>query len=206
MSANTDKNKVEKTKPEDRLKQQLNVVLIKHFRLMTFLLVMIIFIGGYFLIIQPKYNQIVKDSKLKTDELENKYSTRQKYLTQLIHLRVAYKQIDQTDKDKIEAMLPDTPQTEELISEIEVITQKNGLTLAALSVEPEEFSGETSSDPLSAVAKVKITMDVIGTDYFALNNLLRTIENNLRLIDVTSVNYLTQDKKTSLVMQAYYVK
>jgi len=205
MARETTKSKQDKAKQENQLKQKINDFLIKHFRWIIFAIIIIIFVGGYFIFILPKYNQIVTDTKLKTDELEKKYSSRQQYLTQLIRLKMAYKQISQENKDKIEAMLPSSPKVEELVSEIEAISLKNGLTLTSLSVEPVEAKGGKTEDKLNGVANVKITMEVVGTDYYALKNILKMIENNLRLMDVTSVNYLVGDKRTSLVLQAYYL-
>ncbi len=205
MARETTKSKQDKVGQADQLKQKINNFLIKHFRWIIFAIIIIIFVGGYFIFILPKYNQIVRDVQLQADELEKKYSFRQQYLTQLIHLKVAYKQISQENKDKIEAMLPSSPKVEDLISEIETISLKNGLTLTNLSVEPAEAIGEKTGEILNGVANVKITMEIVGTDYYALKNILKTIENNLRLMDIISVNYLVGDKKTSLVLQAYYL-
>jgi len=208
------KNKDEEVKLADKLKQKITNLLTNYFRRIVFILVITILITGYFIFIKPKYDQMVSNAKSETDELENNYTNRQRYLTRLVHLSVAYRQISEENKAKIEALVPNNPEVEKLISGIESIALKNSLILTSLSVEAQDNKTQpiTSEDKEininqspGNIATVKISMDVAGTDYFALKNLLKTIENNLRLLDVLSVKFNVGDKKTSLGLQAYYL-
>ncbi len=208
------KNKDEEVKLVDKLKQKITNLLTNYFRRIVFILVITILITGYFIFIKSKYDQMVSNAKSETDELENNYTNRQRYLTKLVHLSVAYRQISEENKAKVEALVPNNPEVEKLISGIESIALKNSLILTSLSVEAQDNKTQpiTNEDKEininqspENIATVKISMDVAGTDYFALKNLLKTIENNLRLLDVLSVNFKVGDKKTSLGLQAYYL-
>ena len=211
--------KVKKEDSAQEWRQKVNNFLINYFNWLILALMTIILTAGYFFLIAPKYRQITKKIATRSQQLETSYQTRLHYLTKLNKLREAYQSIDPKDKTKLEAMLPKTAETEKLITEVESIAIKNGLILASLSIEPLEKTSlfdklnakansqilqEPSASLFQEIRLVKIDLNLVGTDYQALKNLLRTLENNLRLIDINQMAYESTEDKTSLEAYAYY--
>lgn len=206
---------------ENIKKQKINNFLINYFYLVVYAVVIATLASGYFLFILPKYNQIMKDSEIESKMLEGEFSEQQKSLIQMNDLRNRYEMIAKKDREKVQAMVPDEPQIENLISEMEMIAKKNGLILSVLSVEVDNSTTKRSSlDPSSAlgkkkeagdttpsgVGKVNIEMQLVGTDYNNLRNVIKTVENNLRLLDIIKISFEAANTKTNLDMVAYYLK
>ncbi|MFH1232414.1 MAG: type 4a pilus biogenesis protein PilO [Patescibacteria group bacterium] len=184
--------------------QNLNVFLIKYYNQLVCLLALLIITAGYFLLIQPKYIEVSESKKVADQQqLEISYLEKQDELDQFIKLEKAYNKIDQKDKEKIEKILPSKVGVEELIAEIESIVLKNGLILTSLSIQSE--GGASASLP-EGVMSAKISLTVTGTDYLGLKSLLKTIENNVRLMDIQNVGYGGGKSGTNLSLIVYYFK
>jgi len=214
----------DKIQQDNQRKQKINALLIRYFKWLVLALAIIILAMGYFLLIQPKYRQAIKNVELVSQEKELKYLAQQKYLNQLNELKAAYQNITTEDRDKIEAVLPNQAKTEELFAEIEAIVSKNGLILTSLQIEPEankstaqnrrttgsarrNTGNKTEIENLpEGIGKVKIVMNLLGTDYGSLKNIIKTIENNLRLMDIVTLDFSPAENQTSLELFAYYMK
>lgn len=210
----------EKVEQKIRLKHQLNDFFIKYFNLLVLFLIIIILSSGYLLIIKPKYKQTALKNQLEVKDLEIEYINRQKYLDKLKKVKEVYESIKTEDREKIEAVIPTSADVEQLITEIESMAIKNGLILASLSVKPEsdqtigqsKLNSEDSRSSLKEeklpanILKVKISMKLLGVDYSALKNISKTIENNLRLMDLKKIDYNPTEGKLVLDILTYYLK
>ncbi len=66
-------------------------------------------------------------------------------------------------------------------------------------------SGTDSSLP-SEIGRIKVTLSIIGVDYFSLKNTLNTIENNLMIMDIISLDFQPSNNSVDLVFYTYYLK
>ena len=135
-------------------------------------------------------------------------SEKRNSLNKIKKLKEAYQQISREDIDKIEAILPEEGGEDKLLAELEDIVLGNGLILSSLQIEKKgaepinksiinNFSGE--------IGKIKIGMDIVGTDYVGLKNFLTVIEKNLRLIDIIKIGFSPAENKTSIEAYSYYL-
>ena len=214
----------DKIQQDNQQKQKINIFLIKYFKWLTFGLAAIILAAGYFLLIQPKYKQVVKGVKLISDDKQSEYLTQQKYLNRLNELKAVYQSIKIQDRNKISAILPNQSEIDKLFTEIEAIALSNGLILTSLQFESAESAAKINNKYVAGLAKanqdskdkiddlpediaeVKIIMNLVGTDYDGLKNVLKTIERNLRLMDIIKLSFSPKDNQTSLELLAYYIK
>jgi len=223
MEKNTkvQKDKIQrKDQKEEKRKLQINNFLMHYFKLFVFVILIIMLTAGYFMLIRPKYKKVIRDIALISADKEVEYLTQQRYLDKLNELKAIYKNINPEDKNKINVILPSQTEVEDLFSEIEVIVLKNGLLLASLQVELKEdkASSRGAYIPKSAlktkeeeelpkeIGQVSIKMEIIGTDYNGFKNMLRTLENNLRLMDIIQLSFSPSSEQTSLELLAYYLK
>ncbi|MEA3463560.1 MAG: type 4a pilus biogenesis protein PilO [Patescibacteria group bacterium] len=215
------KNKIQQ---DNQQKQKINTLLIKYFKWLIFGVLTIILAAGYFLLIQPKYKQVAKDAESISEGKQLKYLTQQKYLNRLNELKAVYQSIKIQDRDKIEAILPNQAEIDKLFTEIEAIALSNGLILTSLqfesvksaakidnkyvveSAKANQGSKDKINDLPEEIAKIKIIMNLVGTDYNGLKNILKTIERNLRLMDIIKLSFSPNDNQTSLELLAYYMK
>lgn len=205
-----------------QIKNNINIFLNRYFGAIAIFAAVIVLILGNLFLVWPKYKQITDDIRSAEKKESLNYSKRQKYLSQLKELKAEYKKINQDDIKKIEIMLPKTNNKEKLLAQIEKIILKNGFLLKDLRVEDvndkqkkavvakKNMSADTSKGLIKPVGKVnikkvKINMNVIGADYKGFKKLLGVIENNLRLMDITSLSFSPGGGSVSLEMYAYYV-
>ena len=120
---------------------------------------------------------------------------------------------------KIDYILKPKDVPEELFSQVEAIVKKNGLLLKSLKIESGGEESKDSSQKVSRtteektevalppeIGKTKATLEVLGVDYFGLKSLLASMENNLMLMDVASVNFAPEGNSVQLVFYTYYLK
>ncbi|MEK7203241.1 MAG: type 4a pilus biogenesis protein PilO [Patescibacteria group bacterium] len=200
--------------------QNLNVFFIKYYNWVVYLTAVLIVAVGYFLLIQPKYQEINNNQLAIQKQVEQPFSGNKNKLAEFIKTEKAYNEIKQIDKEKIQAILPDKADVEKLIVEIESIVLKNGLILTSLSTQSTEEKKIKSSAPINnsnkpesklisspeSVASVKISLTVAGADYVGFKNLLKTIENNIRLMDIKNIkyNYNVEKSEVNLDLVVYY--
>jgi len=61
-------------------------------------------------------------------------------------------------------------------------------------------------DAKGGLSRVKIILGLSGVDYGSIKNFLSILENNLRLINVTDLNFTASGGSAKLVLEAYYLK
>lgn len=197
-----------------------NDFLLHYFKFIILASVVVIFLLGYVFVLQKKYDQIVNQAEQSGVNKYDEYNSQLKKLRDLRKLKVAYSGISEKDKSKIEAILPDETTHENLLAQMEAIILRNGLILKSLSIDSSD-GGKKSSKSLDIsgsiqggdtgsvsgeIGKIKITMDIAGTDYDRFKNLLVVLENNLRLMDIEDLSFSPSEKSTTLSMTTYYLK
>ncbi len=204
-----------------QIKNNINIFLDRYFGAIAIITAVIVLVLGNLLLVWPKYKQIINDIESAEKKESLDYAKRQKYLNQLKELKSEYQKISQDDIKKIEIMLPQENNKEELLAQMENLISKNGFLLTDLRVEDVAAKQESSAGAAKGQSagdkglivqaakpglnKVKININVVGTDYEGLKRLLGVIENNLRLMDVTNLFFDPEGRKSSLEMYAYYV-
>lgn len=210
-------------KTGDLLKQRINNFLIIYFNYLTLALAFIILIVGLFIFIYPRYQQITKSDETAKKNLQTEFETQSSYLSAIRDLKSSYQLISGADIKKIEEMVPVGSEAVNLIPEIESMALRNGVVLNSIKVEPADpasqaklrvsvDSGEKQEPPAgifeqlpAGVGLAKIEINLSSVNYPIFKNLLKTFENNLRLLDVAEVNYNVQENRAVFVIYAYYL-
>ena len=204
-----------KIQSKQRLIKRINSFFISYFKLIVTGLLLLILLVGYFFILLPEYNRI--SNQLNSAETTQilKQKNYQQYLGQLEQLNNVYDNIKPEDFTKINDLLPDTPESEQLMVEIQKIVNDNGYILTSLTVEPDDNSISVATDAKQladsdiskkSLGQVKISLGLTGVNYEGLKNLLTVFEKNLRLLDVTQLSWSPGNGLVSLTFTAYYLK
>jgi|SRR3989344_1968740 len=179
--------------------------LVAHFKKIILLVMVIIFAAGYFFLINPKYQEIkTKIGDIGTKEEEQ--SSLQDKLIQITKLRSAYKSISLDGLERINMALPDSPSKDELLPQLETLISQNGLLLTSLQVDDLQKSDDKTDQKATGIGKIKISMNIVGTDYYNFKNILSVLEKNLRLLDVVSLKFSPTEESASLEVITYYMK
>ena len=182
---------------EKSLNQQIAELINYYFRWVVIVSMVIILLVGYFFVIRPEIS--VAGQEEAYQEIESEYLALKRFLAQLNELSGIYQGISAKDISKVDSLLPERIDIEELMRQMEVIVLQNGLFLSTLQI-------DEGSDHSEGIGSVNISMNIVGTDYSSFKNLLYTIESNLRLLDISELNFSPGSKSTTLSLVAYYQK
>lgn len=212
----------EKEQKNEKIEYKISFIFYKYFKWFILIIMFIIFTFGYIFVISPKYEAIVNKRMEVSNSEELKYFEQKRKIKKLNDLINIYKNIDKDDIKKIDLLLPSEEKIhEELFSQIESMILRNGLLLKSLEIEPEEKSSSRSAknpnnikteeqkekDSLpTEIGKIKVSLIILGVDYFKLKDLLKIFENNLRLIDITEINFQPDNNSANIYFYTYYLK
>lgn len=182
------------------------------------LLILVTAVGGYFLVL-PKY----KDAKvnkqmlqIKQDEVELKEAQ----LLSVEELLSSWKK-NKEELKILDDALPDAPRVPELLVDIESLANASGLLISnlLLTIPPaaevaKDQSQQKKIEGLLNSTDNLIPLQIILTlkgDYPGVKSFLTNLEQNLRLIDVFSLNFAAVQTETEsqtfvLKLQTYYYK
>jgi hypothetical protein len=206
----------------DALKQHINNFLINYFGYFILVWVLIVLTGGLFIFVYPLYQKTTGGEGAVEQRLQTEYDNQAGYLRKIGDLKKLYKSISEGDRKKIEVMVPANDKIVNLILEIESIILRNGAFLDSIKLEsagvksqaganlnPGENSGllagAFAGQLPDGVGSVKIEVNLSSANYYVLKNIIRALENNLRLLDIAEVNYGAADDEASLTIYAYYL-
>ncbi len=215
---------VEKNKK--RLKK-VNIFLIRYFKVFVFLVVLFMLAVGSLFLLLPKYNEVKFLLKTSKEEQFEFILSREERLEELQSVISSFERISERDRERVKLMIPERQNEEELFTEISSLVRDNNLNLINMGVsiqerdEEEERRGvdaliasRESSDEdeeeedydrslPSGVERIRVEMTVFGTDYGALKSLLNSLETNLTLMDVVSIDFSPRGNSTNLTLDTY---
>ncbi len=188
------------------IKKEVNRFLNDNFKWFIIIVIILIFIFSYFKLIKPRYEEAVKLVGVIIRQEGINTEKKQKELEKIRDFLFAYSQIEAKHLEKINSVLPFKYNQEELFTELNQIVSKNGLILQSVSLNKESQVKGAANYLAGKIKKIKINLNVKGTDYNALKNFLFSLENNLKLMDVTNINFSPSGETTSLVIDTYYLE
>jgi hypothetical protein len=203
----------------ERDKKQLikaaNDFLIDYFRWLATSMVLAVFSIGAFFVVLPKYQDVSRGINETLSDQDNKYRTVSQYVSDLRKVNAEYRAIDQASLERMKKFLPTQPEIEELLVQMEVLSNSYGITLTSMDLAAEGKKSGTS--PLAAsegsnaslaadIGRVKISLSAKNVDYNLVKDFLSGIEKSLRLLDVYNVSYYPGYGTMNLEIYAYYLK
>jgi len=188
---------------------QIYLYVYKFFWLIILLVSAIALFIAYQFFLLPKYNSIVSNQEITAKRQE--YSDKLDYYNQLIALKTTYEKIKPEDRDKVNQIITTVANQNELYRETEYIIKKNGLTVEG--IEPLTLDKSYDLPNIAPTSKrsvllnnMKLTMtscNIAKVNYEALIRVLKTFELNLRIMDVTKVEYDPVQQKATIHFITY---
>ncbi len=189
------------------------------FRLITPIIIIAIAITGFFIFTRPLFNDI-NDLKAQAASYDAALSNSKALENERDKLTAKYNSISPDDLDRIKKLLPDNIDNIRLILEIEKIASPYGMVLkdvkynATTTKTPAAGTSGANATPPPSVATVQggttdqalepkdygiwdLAFSVSGT-YENFINFTKDLQNNLRIVDVSSVAFSSDtDTKTN---------
>lgn len=203
-------------------KQRWQEFFINHYRLFIALICILIMVGSVLLFFLPQYRAALAEFNNNNQLVQEELAKKQKYQADLVQLRAFYDNIDQNTRSKVTDILPAQLDKENLLAEIEAICLANNLLIKSSDVivaetatpstdnttdNNESASSSSSTVPTltSQLRSAVIKLELSGRDYINFKKLLKTIENNLHLMDIERLEYLPGKNQIVLEIRIYYL-
>jgi len=194
--------------------KQFNEFLDDYFNWIVAGIVVLVFVSGFFAVLLPKYQQTVALINSVNEQQSLNVTAKQSELDKINQLIASYNKIDKKYIDKVNAIAPLAQNKEELFSQLNYLVSVNQLYLESITL--TSFDNYQDQNLISvppsekaigdSLKTVNIALSVRGTTYESFKNLLSSLENNLRLMDVLSIKFDPGSQTTELVINTYYSK
>ena len=199
-------------KQKQSKKKNIGGILLKYvtvyFKLIPPTLLILILILGYFLLIKPKYDQIIQVVETTNTQQENEFAKTKEYFDNLILLQRNYQKLDNDDIEKINKLLPGKPEIENLLVMIETLANKNNFLIGSIQASWDEKESKNIMDVNKqklGIREVNVTLPVSEIDYNGFKKLLNVIENNLRIFDIRTISFSPKGNSANLQFVTYYL-
>ena len=193
-----------------KFKKIIGIIFVKWFKLLNIGLIIVIFIFGYLLIIRPKYKELSKITENLNNNENDKliFSRKRKELEDIKDLLSVYNNYDSKISEKIKYSLPKKDIYEELFTHIDSLVSKNGLSLTSMSITREtekKKEEEKKKEDIKNLKTISMDLDIVGVDYFSFKNILKELENDLKIIDIDNVSLSLKENAVSLKAHTYFL-
>lgn len=196
---------------DQKNQNSLNLFLNNYFNVILVFVLALILMAAYLIVIKPKYTETMLLIQGNLEQQQRLYAEQQKKLNNLQVIASLYDKIPVSDLQKFNEVLPDNYIKERLFGELEEIITQNGFvvnSIALIKSDEADVSGAGTETMLNGtkVGVVNLTISLSAVNYGGLKNLLRLLENNLRLFDITQVNFSPSGNAVELTISTYYYK
>lgn len=196
----------------------LNIFLNDYFNIILAAVLIFFLFFAYLVFLGPKFRATQAAISANTEEKQLLFEATQKRLASLKAVSEVYKKISPTDLQKFNSVLPDSYVRERLFGELEEIIGRGGWLISDIAISQDEAKKasasaaaeggavSTGSNPVlnKKIGTISLQLNVSSIDYPGFKNLLRLLESNLRLFDVTSVEFSPSNDSAIITITTYY--
>ena len=203
-------------------------ILFKNYKIISVVLVIIIVGFGGFTVLYPKYQGIQNQGLLDFGNKQKKLEERQSYLNRLEKMVEDFRTINKTDVENLKNLLPESQEIPELFVMLDRLGADIGMKVTRITLSPQsvtrvnevssEKSSQSNNQALAAenestysktvqIGSINIIvgLEAESIDYGKFKNMLTTLEKNMRILDINTINYEPGADTYQLNMTTYYL-
>lgn len=159
-----------------------------------------------FWLIIPFYGQI-NSSKMELKAKQKTLAETQATVNVIQDLAKKYEAM-KDELDEINSVLPDKEDLAGLIVSLEAMSSESGIFLKSINFQPKPFQPATMEEvsETGGYNALQIQLAALGS-YSGFKNFIKTIEKNLRLMDVKTIKFKSGEKEEfdiNLDLETYY--
>ena len=169
------------------------LLVVRYFWYLAIILAIFIIFGGYTILVKPKLALINSGGILDVKSYEDILFREKQYLNRVKILDEEYKTLDPTRLEKLSYVIADKLDVPSLLYIFESLNTQHGIT-------PTNFTYSSGK----GVVRIKITFT--GKDYYKFKDYLKTLEDSVRLIDVSNIQISVREGNYSIELNTYYLE
>ena len=194
-------------------KRKIALLIFKYSKAMTIIILLLIFTLSYLFIISPKYKRIQKTSDRLAMEKMDELQKLDIYLNRLKNFNKSFRNISPIDRERVEKIIPENNDYEDLIILVEDIVNDRNLVLDSIKFNSLETvvvnrrakAAEDESDLPENIDKINFSVTISGVDYVMIKKIILDFERSLRLMDIQDVDF-ADGSSLDLEIDSYYFK
>ncbi len=199
------------------LANNLNALIVKtttkYFRTLVIVTIILIFVICYFLFIDRKIGTVREYQDTDYEGRVQLLAEQEDYLEGMKEMNVEYRKWTEEEINRINNSLPSDPDYPGLFTQFNQMITDAGYNLSSLNIEKVvSLKSDSRNSGSSAISSshqaLSLTAGIEAPEGYGYDNfqtLLKTIENNLRLIDVLSFNFTPDSQSFRLNLKTYYL-
>ncbi|HRY62924.1 MAG TPA: type 4a pilus biogenesis protein PilO [Candidatus Paceibacterota bacterium] len=121
--------------------------------------------------------------------------------------QAVYNNFTDTEKERINKVLPDSIDNVKLVIDIDDIASKYNMKIRNIDLKTEKVGeGEMTSNNPYGTATLRFT---VSSNYTNFRSFLKDLEDSLRLVDISSLSFTASDKNTdeyNIELKTYWLK
>ncbi len=191
------------------------------FKITTAVVVILVIILAFFIFINPKYKEARSIGVLDLEAKKKELAAKSNELSELKELENDYQGLNQAQLKEVEKILPRGVDFANLVGQIEALARDSNLTLDNISVTEGGVWGQTGESPADETETSSKKTTGASSDIYLLNVsvnfsgggtyehfklFLDNLENNLRILDLSSVSFTPDTQSYTLNLKTYYLK
>jgi Tfp pilus assembly protein PilO len=180
-------------------KKSFNVWIAEHLGAACLGLFALLVLVAHVALFAPEMRRIRAANRL--DVLRQEYEQKQAYQSQLTDLEKKFADVPKEDVERLLAMIPDRQDIPGLLATLEASANASALTLSAINFARGDKPPHLAALPNIESVTIALTLEH-GT-YQRFKLFLESLEQNLRLFDVASVNLNPSAAQYTLILRAY---
>lgn len=197
----------------NQVKKLFYFSLFRNSRVVSICIAVVVLVVGGLWWLYPKYDSVQKQGLLTYDSKKLQLQRRTEYLKKINAMLESYRSIDADKIALANLILPDDSQIPELFVMLDQLGRDMNLKVSRIAfatqgavVDPAIKSAGKSGGQLQ---RMGITMGLDmedGISYGKFKEILNTLEQNIRILDLNSVSYDSAQKSITLNLNTYYLQ
>lgn len=149
---------------------------------------------------------------VRQDQLNQAIATAKELSKRVNELNGQYNSFSSADLERLDLLLPDNIDNIQLVIDVNGIAKQNGMTIKNIKISTDADKTDGSRRTLSSsdqrLGTMLLSFNVVGT-YDAYRKFLADLASSLRIIDISSTSFNTEDKGVynyAVELRTYWLK
>lgn len=187
------------TATQNKMGQKVKLLIAQNLMVTSIVVLVSFLILGWLLLFSPELRKIRNANVSKS--LESERVAKAAYLADLGNLAEKYIAIDSENLQNLDIFLPKSQDIPALLAMFEAAAANSDVSLVALNFSAGELDGAAAS--LKDIEAMNVSVSIGNASYTRFKLFLESLETNLRLFDIRSIDMSPSDASYELSIRTY---
>lgn len=163
-------------------------------------------VSGFLIFIQPGLRAVRVQGQSSLEASQRYVEQLQDYLDEIERVKDGLVSFNESQRARLAAIVPRQQDIAGLFVQMQALAQRHGFVLPSVDIAAAPAVTALDGEPSgSGLGELSLTFSVSGQDYERLKYFVSDLQQNLRLFDISVVNFSSaQEGPYSLTLKTYY--